>query len=173
MAARIVHFGVDESFRLAILSRAGFKVEDCDSSLSRLATTLRKHRRVNAVVLSECDGQEGSAIEALTLARSECKAPVILFRSASPRSNHTDVDLVIPNLTEPGVWLQAIYAVIARSQRLTEESHAIRHTSRKLVQESADARLKSVATRKRTAYLRDRADKNFKQGSVKAKKAGD
>ena len=155
MAARIVHFGVDDSFRLAILSSAGFEVEDCDSSLLQFADALRKSP--DAVVLSEDEGLDCTAQKAATLARSECKAPVVLFRNAGTVHEYPELDLIIPTLTEPSIWLQAIHAVILRARKVQIESKLMQQKSASLTQQSTNARKRFQATRQRRAQLRSEA----------------
>jgi len=171
MAARIVHFGVDESFRLAILSSAGFEVEDCDSSIPQFTDALRKHP--DAIVLSEDEGFNCAAQKAATLARSECKAPVILFRSAGSGHEYSQIDLIIPSLTEPSIWLQAIHKTIQRSRTLLEMSQSIREESAILVQQCTEARMKSEATRRRAAHLRSEAKKHLGEDQSQSNKASD
>jgi hypothetical protein len=172
MAARIVHFGVDESYRTAVLARAGFEIEDCDSSLPRLANALRKSTAIDAVILSEAEGQDYAAKEAAKLARSACKAPVILFQSAKPSREYPQIDLVIPSLTEPAVWLSEIHEMIQRSRQVVSESQAIRNESRMLVQQSSDLRRQTTAAGERSEYLRSELRKMLDEDDKRREEVG-
>lgn len=171
MAARIVHFGMDFSYRLAILAHAGFEVVECDS-LEQFCDTLRNKSGIVAVILSEGEGRTCAAKQAAKLAHSECKAPVILFRSAAPWRQYPEIDLVIPSLTEPSVWLEEIHQLLERSRTIVSEGQALREQSKLLTQQSAELRTKMGAASQDFMKLRSKFEKKLGQGKAQSKKAG-
>jgi len=116
MAARVVHFGCDVCRRLLVLHMAGYAVDDCPSILN-LRSALLDSRQTDAVVFSTQD--EAERKEAITLARSESSAPLILFETSNGPSDEANFDLVIPPLTPPQEWLAKLAATI--------EQHGIVH----------------------------------------------
>jgi hypothetical protein len=120
MVARFVHFGIDSCFRGALLKAAGHSVEEC-TSVSHLHAALIGVREVNAVVFSEGDGEV--PYDAISLARSTSTAPLILFRSRSPRYDESEFDLVIPELTDPKKWLKEIAGLINGRRQQADLHH--------------------------------------------------
>jgi hypothetical protein len=119
MAARVIHFGVDDCHRLMVLRSAGYSVDNCDS-LGQLITKLETDGEADAVVMSDCDGI--STEEAASLARTHTKAPVVLFRSTNRSVEESAFDLVVHSLTPPEVWLNEVDALIAQCQMLRVQS---------------------------------------------------
>jgi hypothetical protein len=125
MAALVIHFGNDNCHRISVLRGAGYCVEEC-LSVPRLRFTLTELPKPDAVAFAECDeiaeleGRE--ADEAISLIRSSCKAPIILFQSRNRRTEVSAYDLVVPPLTNPRDWLHDVASLI-------EQSHAARGAS--------------------------------------------
>jgi len=109
MAPRVVHFGCDDCRRLLVLHMAGYAVDDCPSILN-LRSALLDSRQADAVVFSEQDEKERR--EAITLARSQSSAPLILFETSNGPGDEAEFDLVIPPLTPPHEWLAKLAAAI-------------------------------------------------------------
>jgi hypothetical protein len=118
MASRIVHFGVDDCHRIAVLKSAGYCVDDCGNSVSQLHVALIGVRETDAVVMAESIGILPE--KALSTVRSVSMAPVILFQSKNPHYDESEFDLVIRKLTHPDRWLNDIGVLI-------EQRHSI-HT---------------------------------------------
>ena len=115
MAGTILHFGLDHSAKLSVLSSAGFCVSDCGCSLDEFLAALERIRDIEAIVMSGCHNKTA---EAVVLARERCPAPLILFESPVSQYDPSKFDLVIPALTPPQSWLASIAAAIERSRTL-------------------------------------------------------
>jgi hypothetical protein len=113
MAANwIAHFGADTHYRLAVLTRAGYSVEKCNSP-AQLHALLTGIRIVDAVIVSEGDGD--TPYDAISLTRSNSTIPLILFQSGNPHYDEAEFDLIVPVLTQPREWLNKVAALLARS----------------------------------------------------------
>jgi hypothetical protein len=94
---------------------AGYAVDDCPS-VSNLRFALQDSHHTAAVVFT---GQnENERKEAVTLARSQSSAPLILFEASNSPTDEADFDLVIPPLTPPEEWLDKIAATIQQRRAL-------------------------------------------------------
>jgi hypothetical protein len=124
MVARIVHFGLDNCFRVALLKAAGHFVYECNS-VSQLHAALIGIRQADAVVISESDGEV--PYDAISLTRSTSMAPLILFRSRSAHYDESEFDLVIPELTDPNKWLSEIAHLVARRRQQADHNHPDQH----------------------------------------------
>ncbi len=109
MAARVVYFGCDECRRVPVLHMAGYAVADCPSIL-KLRSVLQEPGQTSAVLFTGRDEKERK--EAVTLARAQSCAPLILFETCNAPGDESDFDLVIPPLTPPQEWLAKIAATI-------------------------------------------------------------
>jgi hypothetical protein len=113
MAARLIHFGLDNCHRLMVLQSAGYSVDDC-ASLDQLCTSLAAGTGAEAVLMS--DNDEPAPEDVVTVARKHSSAPVILFLSSNRTREDSAFDLVVPNLTPPEIWLRDVNALIAKSR---------------------------------------------------------
>jgi len=111
MAFKIIHFGLDDCHRLAVLKSARYSIIDCGNSIERLHAALLATREVEAIVVSETDSVEPE--EAIHLARSFSMAPLVLFQGRQSRYDESEFDLCVPPLTDPSLWLTNIGALIA------------------------------------------------------------
>lgn len=147
VAARVIHFGTDECYRITVLRSVGYSVDEC-SSLVQLRAELASNGEAVAICITEdfTDPPE----TAVPLVRSCTPAPLVLFRRSNRDYEETPFDLVIDTLTPPQRWLTEIQDVIQRSQ-------ALRAHSRELYIESAQLRDASRAARKKSAEERDRS----------------
>lgn len=109
MAARVVHFGCDACRRLLVLHMTGYAVDDF-SSILKFRCALQDSTQTAAVLFTGED--ETDRKEALTLARAQSCAPLILFETSNAPADEADFDLVIPPLTPPEEWLGRIAATI-------------------------------------------------------------
>jgi len=156
MAARVLHFGTNDCNRVLVLRDFGYLVDDCPS-INDVRSTLLQGICPEALLFSE--GYPAARREAVTLARSSCaNAPLILFENLNC-DDETNFDLVIPPLTAPELWLQAIAATIERSRMLHANSTAIRERSAWLVEQSSALRQKSITERERAVRQRQTAEK--------------
>jgi hypothetical protein len=136
MSAKILYFGPDKCHRLLVLVAAGYVVENCDS-LQHLDDALRSGQETRAILLSDQDSRVTD--EAITLARSQSGAPVILFRDSNRERTGSSVDLVVPTLTSPSQWLSEIAALLSDYGLLRTE-HKLPRKSRLLHAESTPLR---------------------------------
>jgi hypothetical protein len=114
MAARVVHFGCDPCRRLLVLHMAGYAIDDCPSVLN-LGFALQDNQAAAVVFTGQ---NENERKEAVTLARSQSSAPLILFEASNSPTDEADFDLVIPPLTPPQEWLDKIAATIQQRRIL-------------------------------------------------------
>lgn len=111
MAARVIHFGLDNCHRRDVLRRDGYEVTE-PSSLLELITYLRNATlSFDAVVLSEDEEMVPASV--LRAIRSETGAPVILFRRTNRQLDESGFTRVIEVLTSPVKWLHELEQVIA------------------------------------------------------------
>ncbi len=126
MAARVIHFGLDDCHRLMVLQSAGYAVDNC-GSLLQLRTCLATGAAADALLMSDAGGVQPH--DAIALAKTRASLPVILFRSTNLAYEESGVDLIVPCLTPPEVWLSQVEALI----------QSARAPSTPLRRESADA----------------------------------
>ncbi len=123
MAARVIHFGVDDCYRLSVLRRAGYDVDDCSDEI-QLRAVLETMGEADAVMVNDSDGSIPESV--ISLARARCAAPIILFPNASRTySAEQEVDLVVPSFTPPQEWLLKLANLIVRSRTLRAYSQLL------------------------------------------------
>lgn len=133
MGGKIIHYGVDEFYRLRILRKAGYTVESC-ISLSEFKWVLYSTGRIDAVAFTEAEGS--TPLTAMSLAHGK-RSPLILFQGWTPHYQQSDFNLVIPMLTSVDQWLGDIASLIERTRHLVQESSKLRTKSRILREETA------------------------------------
>ena len=153
LAARVIHFGVDDCHRLMVLRSAGFSV-DIFSSLGQLRTFLLAGGEADVLFLSDSD--DGVPEDAMSLARTHSSAPVVLFRSTNQTYQESRFDLVVHALTPPEVWLHQVNALIARSRGVRARSVELPRKSARLRHEAAILTMRSRAERQRSRAECDR-----------------
>jgi hypothetical protein len=155
MADRIVHFGSDACHRLLVLQDAGYAINDC-RSIPELRSALEKKRQTAAVVMTGSRGTTGRT--AIRLTRSCSRAPLILFPDGNNDGDKSEFDLVIPALTPPQEWLEAIASLIKRSRALCADSKSLREQSALLQQQSRIVRQDTCDERERVIreYLKNK-----------------
>jgi len=119
MAARVIHFGWDNSFRVPVLRAAGFRVQET-RSLDELSVDLQDDEDLGAVVISE--DLEIPSENAAEVVRQCTLAPVILFRRTRQDIDGTRFDKVFDSSVAPWDWLGETAALIARCRALREYS---------------------------------------------------
>ncbi len=136
MAARVLHFGWDDCYRVQVLQRAGYIVSRA-SVLDALEFELGEREPVDAVIVSE--GKPDRSEQAAKVIRRRSAVPIILFRSSPCALDDRNFDQVYPSFVPPQVWLARTAELIAqsralqaRSARLIAQSRAIREESRRL-----------------------------------------
>jgi CRP/FNR family transcriptional regulator len=152
MGGRIIHYGVDEHYRLRSLRNAGYTVDSC-SSLSEFKWVLYSGSRADAVAFTEATGQAPRA--AMSLARNK-KSPLVLFQGWTPHYEESDFNLVVPMLTTPEEWLSDIASLIARTRRLVEDMTKLRVKSRTLCDEVAVLREQTTLEVRRAVGEKER-----------------
>ena len=111
MAARIIHFGWDDCYRLAVLRRAGYHVIEAGCT-AELIAELRGRRRFDAVIIAE--DPEMNLPLVLDALRKVTPTPVVLFGRSPYHLGRKHFDLVIPSLVPPTEWLRQLALVIVR-----------------------------------------------------------
>jgi hypothetical protein len=114
LAARVIHFGWDDCYRLAVLQRAGYHVIEA-GCIAELQSELRS-ARYDAIVLSE--DQDMEVAEVLDVVRRATRAPVILFRRTFRPMEARRIDLVVEYQVLPRDWLRCMAVAILRHRLL-------------------------------------------------------
>ncbi len=113
MSARIVHFGEDRFNRLGPLRDAGYSVHAC-GTLEELRTAVVSCLPVDALTIAETE--DAPLDDAMAIARSASRAPLIFFQGSTHDRNRSEFSLVVPLLADPGTWLAEIAVLIERSR---------------------------------------------------------
>lgn len=150
MAARVIHFGVDQCYRLSVLRRAGYDVDRC-GSLIQLCEVLEFAGEADAVMVNDSDGSVPP--QAISLARTRTSAPIILFPNSSRIYRTADIDLVVPSFTPPEEWLLDLANLIVRSRAIRECSRLLQERAEVRCTESAALREKSRRERQRSREI--------------------
>ena len=123
MAARAIHFGWDDCYRVPVLRAAGFEVREANS-LDELCFDLQTDDHVDVVIVSE--DIEPTAERAAEIVRRSALAPVILFRRSDREIDEKKFDKVYNCTTPPDIWLREAVALIAKSYMLKAEAAHLR-----------------------------------------------
>ena len=115
MAAKVIHFGTDDCYRLRVLRRAGYDITDC-GNLAQFRAALRPDAGADAVILNDGDGSLPEL--AIALAHSQQLAPVVLFPSPERSYDARQLDLVVAVCTPPEEWLLALANLIVNRRAL-------------------------------------------------------
>ncbi len=106
---RVVYLGRDDCYRVMILTKAGYAVQQC-SSLAELVRSFESGVLADLICIAE--GHEPYSAEALSLARTKYITPMILFRNTGWIYNGFKFDLEIESLAPPGEWLGEIERIL-------------------------------------------------------------
>jgi len=134
MAARVIHFGIDECHRLKVLRRAGYEIEAC-GNLLQLRAALDSQSDAVAIMVNDSDGSV--PLQAISVVRSRTSAPIILFPDSVRTYKTEEIDLVVPSFTPPNEWLLDLANLIAHSRAIRARSQLLWEQSELLRQESA------------------------------------
>lgn len=144
MAARLIHFGLDDCYRVNVLRRAGYEIDDC-TSLVQLREALESNAEADAVMLN---GVHGSIpFQAISITRSRIPAPIVLFTNPGHTYPIDKIDLIVPAFTRPTEWLLDLAKLIIHYRTVRSRSQLIREHSEMLRRQSAQARAKSLRDR--------------------------
>lgn len=140
MAARVLHFGYDDCYRVQVLRSAGYAVTEA-MTLPTLERDLQLEQ-VQAVILSE-DGPR-IAERAADIVRQRSPAPVILFRRSLSDLDEGKFDQVYSCYVPPPVWLSRTAELIAASRATRADSARLRRESKAIREESGRERARSL-----------------------------
>lgn len=150
MAARVIHFGLDDCYRLNVLRRAGYDIADCNN-LVELCNALESDTEADAVMVN--DSQGSIPLQVISTTRSRTAAPIILFPHSRRTYNAAKIDLMVAAFTPPEEWLLDLANLIIHFRTVRAMSQLIRGQSERLRRESAAARAKSVSERRRACQI--------------------
>jgi len=108
---RMIHFGLDDCFRIPILESAGYSVDQCDS-VSQLHAALLEADQADVVMMVENERYDPRG--AMFLTRTTSSAALILFQSGDYHYEESDFDLIVQVLSDPSEWLGDIKKLIER-----------------------------------------------------------
>jgi hypothetical protein len=145
VAARVIHFGLDDCYRVPVLLSAGFVVKEA-ASLGELSVDLHGPEPLDAVLV--CEDPGNLAEQAAEMVRRVMPAPVILFRRSQRCIDERKFDRVYTCTTPPAVWLSETAALIRKGYRLQAEAA-------RLLTESAAVRAETQRQRMPARRLRD------------------
>jgi CheY-like chemotaxis protein len=121
-AVYIVHFGQDDCRRLMILRNAGYTVQQY-SSEAELVRSSESGALVDLICVSE--GPLPPPSETLITVKTNCLAPVILFRTTTLAHSDFKFDLEIDPQTPPNQWLSDVETLLAASKDPREKSREL------------------------------------------------
>jgi len=136
LAALVIHFGVDDCYRLRVLRRAGYDIKAC-SNVVQLRKVLDSQGEADAVMLNDSKGSV--PLQVISVVRSRTSAPIVLFPETGRTYETDEIDLVVPSFTPPEKWLLDLANLIVQSRAIRAHSRALRAESELLRQESAAA----------------------------------
>ena len=108
MASRVVYFGEDTCYRIAVLEAAGYAVEHCRSLEELLAAAGEDGCPVLVT-------EEAASAEFLAVARSCALGPLVLFRNSHRSMSESAFHVVVPVVHRPESWLADLGRAIERS----------------------------------------------------------
>ena len=148
MAARVIHFGLDECYRLNVLRRAGYEINEC-RNLIQFRTALESTFDTDAVMVNGSVSKQ-----VISLARLRSPVPIVVFPGAKRTISVQDADLVVPSFTPPEKWLLDLANLIVRSRAIRAYSQLLQKQSSELGCESAVIRAQSRGEGERSMDLR-------------------
>lgn len=152
MAARVVHFGINNCHRIAILKGAGYSVDVCPS-IGILQTNLIQFPDPDAVAIAENEGTDCEASSAISLVRSNSAAPLVLFQGQERHFETSSFDLVVSPLTDPRLWLSELEDLIEESRAIRFHCSETRTKSALLLEQARALVEKSRSERQRSRLL--------------------
>ena len=111
MAARVIHFGRDDCYRVLVLRYLGYEVWESES-LDALRTNLECDDAVDAVIISE--ELPYSIEQAASIARQHRAAPLILFCHSEGMLDESRFDRVYSSFVPPDLWVSETATLIER-----------------------------------------------------------
>ena len=150
MAARVIHFGWDDCYRVPVFRTIGLEVWEAES-LDELSFDLQRGEKVDAVVLSEDDRE--TTERAAAVVRQHSTAPLILFRRFHDGLDESRFDCVFAPLVPPEQWLLQAAEMIAARHAIQVESARLLCECRALVEKSQRLRARSRAEGKSNVNL--------------------
>jgi hypothetical protein len=119
MAARVIHFGRDDCYRVLVLRYLGYEVWESES-LDALRTQLECDDAVDAVIISE---ELPHAIEqAAVIVRQHSVAPLILFCRSEDMLNKGPFDRVYSSFVPPALWVSETVVLIERGRAFRDDA---------------------------------------------------
>ena len=134
MAVRVIHFGIDDCYRLRVLRTAGYDVEAC-GNLLQLRKALASNSDADAVIVNDSKGSV--PLQAISVLRSSTSAPIILFPHYGRNYQTEEIDLVVRSFARPEEWLLDLANLIVHSRAIRSSSQLLRQQSELLRHESA------------------------------------
>jgi hypothetical protein len=135
VAAKVIHFGVDDCYRINVLRRAGYDITQC-SNLVQFRAALDSDADADVVMVTDGDGL--MSLQAISMAHARCSAPIIVFPNPGRAYRVEGIDLMVPLFTPPEEWLLDLANLIVRNR-------VIRAYSRLLQRQSSQAGAESGA----------------------------
>ena len=121
LPARVIHIGVDVCYRLGVLRRAGYEIQEC-ANLIEFRSALRSGIDAGAVFVNDSNGRVSP--DAFSIARQSTSAPIILFPNSGRTYHIEQIDLIVPCFTPPDKWLRDVANLIVQSRALRACSQA-------------------------------------------------
>jgi hypothetical protein len=110
--------------RIPVLEHAGLRVCRSGCTEQEFRRVLEETDPLGAVILSNDEQLLQSGV--ISTARALCTAPLIYFRDPVCFCDASDVDLIVPTLTSPSMWLPNVLEAIEVSRRIRESSRQLR-----------------------------------------------
>ena len=133
-AAKVIHFGCDDCYRIQVLRHVGYEVRESDS-LECLRLELERRNDVDAVIVAGVPPQR--AEQAADTVRRYSDAPLILFRRPDDTLDESRFERVNSWLSRENYWLYTTAVLVmqsmetrAQSQKLCRDAEIVRSESR-------------------------------------------
>jgi hypothetical protein len=145
-AAKVIHFGCDDCYRINVLRHVGYEVRESDS-LERLQRDLERDEDLDAVIIAGVAPR--CAEQAAVLVRQHSGAPLILFRRPDDALDESRFDRVFSWFSPDTHWLYSTAVLVMQSKELRTQSERLTRDSRAVVEQSRRQRARSAELRRK------------------------
>ena len=144
-AAKVIHFGCDDCYRIKVLRHVGYEVRESDS-LDRLRLDLERGNDVDAVIVAGVPPQR--AEQAAVLVRQYSPAPLILFRRSNDELDESRFDRVFSWFSPDTHWLYSTALLVMQSKELRAQAEHLRRDAEIVQAQSRQQRARSEELRR-------------------------
>jgi|SRR5215469_3995155 len=143
MGTRIIQFGDVPEGILAALTRNGYEVDACGTSVSKLKQAFHEQNDLDAIAIAENSAPKAAGT--LAVIRSLGKVPLILFQDDSRTSDPAQFDLAVSEHTPPVDLLKKVESLVAPSRAIHANTKILGERFHSLLRESGSLQEQTVA----------------------------